>query len=213
MNTAKYFILILAGLMAFIAMGSVSAADGDKYVSSTGLDTNNGDSFDTAYLTIQKGLDNVANTRTVYIAPGTYSGQGKTNLDVKTAEVTISGAGQEQTIIDGQNTNQILIINPGEKVTIKNLTIQKGAVNGDGGGIYNTGILTLNDCRVQDNTASDTTTGGSAEARGGGIYNEGTLTINNSNILNNNNTPPYPKLELQMPMVEEYTTRWYINCQ
>ncbi|HOI41203.1 MAG TPA: DUF11 domain-containing protein [Methanobacterium sp.] len=176
MKTKKYFILLLAVLLAIMVMGSVSATDDDKYVSTTGLDSNTGDSFDTAYLTIQKGLDNVSNAGTVHIEAGTYTGPGNTNLDVKTAEVTISGAGQDQTIIDGQNTNQVLVVNPGEKVTIQDLTIQNGSVNGDGGGINNDGDLTIDNCKISGNTASQ---------YGGGIFNRGTLAIDNSNITGN----------------------------
>ena len=40
MKTKKYFILLLAVLLAIMVMGSVSATDDDKYVSTTGLDSN-----------------------------------------------------------------------------------------------------------------------------------------------------------------------------
>ncbi len=72
------------------------------------------------------------------------------------------------------------------------------AGGGDGGGIYNSGTLTLNNSMVSNNIAvSD----------GGGIYNFGTLTLNNSIISDNvltddgsassgggiyNYTPPHP---------------------
>ena len=48
--------------------------------------------------------------------------------------------------------------------------------SGKGGGIYNQGTLTINDCTIQSNTC---------EGRGGGIYNQGTLTINGGTIQNN----------------------------
>ena len=48
----------------------------------------------------------------------------------------------------------------------------------DGGGIYNTGTLT-----VQNSTLSGNTTGGNGS--GGGIYNTGTLTVQNSTLSGN----------------------------
>jgi hypothetical protein len=54
---------------------------------------------------------------------------------------------------------------------------------GDGGGIYNTGTLTVNSCTISGNFAvQDQYSGG---GRGGGIFNSGTLTLNNSTVAGN----------------------------
>ena len=164
---------MLVSIVAVMAMGTASAATGDKYVNTTGIDTNDGNSLDTPYLTIQQGLDNVANAGTVNIAPGTYTGTGNTNLDVKTSEVTIKGSDQDPTIIDGQGTNTALTVNSGEKVTIKNLTIQNtpGAITNNGGD------LTVIGSNFKSNTAS---------GFGGAIaVNSGTLAVSGSTFTNN----------------------------
>ena len=48
-----------------------------------------------------------------------------------------------------------------------------------GGGIFNTGTLTINNSTISGNTAA------ALMPTGGGIYNGGTLTINNSTISGN----------------------------
>ncbi|HEY0430722.1 MAG TPA: CSLREA domain-containing protein, partial [Pyrinomonadaceae bacterium] len=81
----------------------------------------------------------------------------------------------------------IFTINSGKTVTISGVTIINGRASGatpNGAGIWNSGTLTLNSCRVAGNVAS---------SLGGGIYNAGiagggvpaTLTINDSDISNN----------------------------
>jgi CSLREA domain-containing protein len=81
----------------------------------------------------------------------------------------------------------IFKINSGKTVTISNLFIVNGRAFGastTGGGIWNSGTLTLSGCTLLGNVAS---------AQGGGIYNAGvsgsglaaTLTVNSSDISNN----------------------------
>jgi CSLREA domain-containing protein len=78
---------------------------------------------------------------------------------------------------------RIFTINSGTAVTITGLTISNGHVTGTvspanlGGGILNSGNLTLNFCAVSGNFASS---GG-----GGGIHNLDTITINNSAVSGN----------------------------
>ena len=174
MKNRKYLeLLLLVSIVAVMAMGTASAATGDKYINNTGLDTNDGNSWDTPYLTIQQGLDNVANAGTVNIASGTYTGTGNTNLDVKTSDVTIKGSDEDPTTIDGQGTNTALTVNSGEKVTIKNLTIQNtpGAITNNGGD------LTVIGSNLKSNTAP---------GFGGAIaVNSGTLTVTGSTFTNN----------------------------
>jgi len=61
-------------------------------------------------------------------------------------------------------------------VNISNLTITQGE-NVNGGGIYNHGTLTVNDCIVTNNSASS---GGAA-----GIWSDGTLTLNRCRVVYN----------------------------
>lgn len=177
MKSKKHILLLfLVCFVAVLFMGSVSAATGDKYVNGSVTTSGTGDSWSTAYKTIQEGLDNVANAGTVNIAPGTYTGAGNTNLDVKTSEVTIQGAGQNKTMIDGtSHLGSVLGVESGEKVTIQDLTIQNSV--SANGAMPNYGVLTAKNVTFKNNTAY---------ANGGGaIYNEGTLTVENSKFTSN----------------------------
>jgi CSLREA domain-containing protein len=118
----------------------------------------------------------------------TIGGAGEDNsatgdLDIAD-DVTIDGAGAGQTIIKGGAgwDDRIFDIPAwGISVTLNDMTIANGNVNGYGGGIYhgNTGTLTLNNSSVSGNSA----TGGS----GGGISHGsgGTFKLNNSIVSGN----------------------------
>lgn len=83
------------------------------------------------------------------------------------------------TTISGNNASRVLHIQSGTTVTLRDLTIANG--NGDGyggGGIFNYGILTLENVTVRDNR-TDRNSGG------GGIVNIGTLSLLRSTISNN----------------------------
>jgi hypothetical protein len=94
--------------------------------------------------------------------------------------LTISGPGPSNLLITATNVGvfQIGPFTPG--VTNSGLTIQGGGVSpGDlpayGGGIWNQGEATIENCTVSGNAA----------VWGGGIYNHGTMTIVNSTIFGN----------------------------
>lgn len=114
-----------------------------------------------------------------------------------------NSTGASKLLISGINFTRLFYVNPGASLTLDGLTITKGnAAGNNGGGIYNTGTLSLTNSIVSDNTA---TSGGggiystsgtsttitnstissnkSASDNGGGIYsNSGTLTITNSDL-------------------------------
>jgi RHS repeat-associated protein len=100
-----------------------------------------------------------------------------------TEDLDIDGPGAEVLTIDGDDanyTNRVFYVSSSSAVvTIRGLTITGGYLTGgsSGGGIYNSGDLTLDGVVVADNY-----TGGA----GGGIYNNvGNLTIVNSTIESN----------------------------
>ena len=78
------------------------------------------------------------------------------------------------------------IFNEQSTVTVTNCVIRDNivysppSISAGGGGIYNTGTLSLARCTVTGNSATSTFTYG-----GGGILNSGNLTINQSSITNN----------------------------
>ena len=99
--------------------------------------------------------------------------------------LTIRGQGADVTFVqaassDNRADRRVLTIAPGYTVTIQGLSIRYGKVKGngnDGGGVQNSGTLTISNCDVHSNRS----TGGS----GGGISNRHTLTVNGSGVYNN----------------------------
>ena len=122
---------------------------------------------------------------TIILAADTYSltrsDSGKEDasqtgdLDI-TDDLTIVGGPGVTIEADGIN-DRILHVVSGN-VSISGVTIQGGNVPGDGGGIYNSGILLLEKIAL---------TGNMATGKAGGIYNaaSGTLVVTNSTISGN----------------------------
>jgi CSLREA domain-containing protein len=143
-----------------------------------------------------------AGTFTLTLAGVDEDGAATGDLDI-TDDLTLTGAGAAQTIIDGGGIDRVLEIfgaaANSPHVDIAKVTIANGAVQGavlDGGGIWNSGTLTLTDSTLSDNTAGDGGSGsnggpnssggiGQAGGSGGGLYNSGTLTLTNSILRRN----------------------------
>jgi CSLREA domain-containing protein len=97
------------------------------------------------------------------------------DLDV-TGALTITGALSSTTIIDIEKRDRVFEV-LGAKVTIANVTIRHGDAGTDaGGGIRNTGTLTLTASTVSDNSSNNA---------GGGVANAGTLIVSSSVISGN----------------------------
>ena len=149
------------------------------YVSSTGNDSTGDGSLGTPYLTLTKGIQQVADGGTVNIAAGTYAETTMITLD---KDVTITGDSTTNTIIDGGNSHRSFDIAGGKTVAMNYLSIRNGNANNgdgngnDGGGIQNWGTLTLNNSTISGNNAA---------TAGGAFANAGTLTLNNSTISGN----------------------------
>jgi len=113
----------------------------------------------TGTITLSSGLPAIANS-----SPGS---------------LTIDGTGQAITV-NGANSYQILYVNSGATLTLNDLTIANGS-SGDegGGGVYNSGTLTIN---------NSTFSGNNAPGGGGGIISYGTLTVTNSTFSSNSAT-------------------------
>jgi CSLREA domain-containing protein len=101
--------------------------------------------------------------------PAIVSGQGA---------LTIDGGGS--ITVSGNNLVQVMVVNSGADLTLRNITIANGSSGGGGGGIFNAGTLT-----VTNSTFSNNSVGFSSS--GGGIFNAsgGTLTVTNSTFSNN----------------------------
>ena len=103
--------------------------------------------------------------------------------------VTIDGTNRNITINANQKS-RVFSIGSTSTVVLAGLTITGGQVTNYGGGIHNSGILTLTNCHVLKNKASSSVTSPTAVSSysyGGGIYNanSGTLKLTNSEIAEN----------------------------
>jgi hypothetical protein len=121
------------------------------------------------YTTIQAAVDDTGCT-TITVAAGTYREHVAIGRDL-----SISGAGASSTTVDGTHSGRVFTI-IGATVTLHDLTIANGTVEGSpGGGIINNGTLTV----------SNSTLTGNAARTGGGIFNYSTLTVSNSTLADN----------------------------
>jgi hypothetical protein len=152
----------------------------------SGSNTNNCMSSTTACKTIQRAILLADSYDTIRIAAATYTEHLRIGISL-----TILGSGAATTIIDGMANGTVVTISNGLHVTLSRLTIRNGKAT-SGGGINNSGTLTLTNSTVSGNWAPvpcihffvfcEITAGA---ASGGGIYNSGVLIISNSIISGN----------------------------
>ncbi len=129
---------------------------------------------------------------TITFAPGlgTITLTGGELLIAKNLTITGS-AGAPQTV-SGGNQSRVFEIADGVHVTIANLTIVNGQApsntngpGGDGGGVLNGGVLTLNNSTVSNNRGGSAIENGAAAGGAGGLANTGTLMLDNSVVSGN----------------------------
>jgi hypothetical protein len=92
-----------------------------------------------------------------------------------TDSLTINGSGASTLVISANNTSRVFEISNDTNVNIAGLTIANGFSQW-GGGIYNSGTLTVTDSTFSANLAT---------FGGGGIYNSGTLKLTDSTLIGN----------------------------
>ena len=101
------------------------------------------------------------------------------DLDV-TDDLTIIGGGAKYVTINGAWKYRVFDIRA--TVIISGVTITRGLANGsDGGGIVNSGTLTISDSVISQNIAKQS---GSSGGDGGGIYNNGYYTSASLTLIN-----------------------------
>ncbi|PTX97232.1 hypothetical protein DB346_19670 [Verrucomicrobia bacterium LW23] len=129
---------------------------------------------------IQNAINMAPNVgATINLLAGTY------NERIAIAKsLTITGAGQNLTTLNGTNGGTTVTVNPSsaQSVVLNDFGITGGrAANGGGVRIANANAnVTMNRMLIYGNTATST-----SDSFGGGISNAGTLTINQSTIRNN----------------------------
>ena len=171
MKYIRIFIRLLT-LVLFLALAPAAVATTWYVDGVNGNDNNDCKSPQTACKTIGHAISLASSSDTIMVAPATYTENLTVNFNLK-----IIGADPTTTIVDGNQAGTVVTIpSTTAIVTLSKLTIQNGDVYpGNGGGIYNLGMLTINRGTISGNSGYE----------GGGIYSNGTLTINNSTISGN----------------------------
>ena len=130
----------------------------DLYVSPNGSNSNSGLSSAEPLKTIQRALQKIISTEiephTIYLADGIYS--PSTNGEIFPLSIvsytTISGASRNGTIINAEETNQVIAIS-GDYVRLEYFTVTNG-FDSYGAGIYITGSdAELFELTIKDNSA------------------------------------------------------------
>jgi hypothetical protein len=163
----KFLLLVL-----FLALAPTALASNTWYVDSVnGNDTNDCKTTQTACKTIGHAISLAKSGDSIMVAPATYT----ENLTIR-KNLKVIGSDAATTIVDGGGASTVFTIpfsrNQRVHVRLSKLTIR----NGNGAGIYNGGILTVNYSTIKANKAP---------YDGGGISNDGTLTVNRSTIIGN----------------------------
>ena len=113
-----------------------------------------------------------ASSQTITLTNGTLTLGGSGTI----APITITGPSAGVTI-DGAHSFAVFTVDGSTTATLSGLTITDGSSSGGtGGGIFNSGTLTV---------SASTLSGNSAFGDGGGIYNAGTLTVSASTLSGN----------------------------
>jgi hypothetical protein len=114
-------------------------------------------------------------------APVTIDISTGTGTKTISSDTTIDGGGL--ITVSGGNRVGAFSVNTGVTFTVQNLSIANGNAPNSGGGILNSGTLTVTNCTFSGNSAGGNTVNGGT---GGGIFNnDGTLTVANSTFTGN----------------------------
>jgi predicted outer membrane repeat protein len=157
-------------LVALIMLCSPALA-GTWYVNGgNGDDGNSCKTKAMACATIGHAISLAASGDTIQIASATY----QENLSIP-FNLTLNGVKAATTIIDGTNSLNVFTVGAGISLALSNLTIEKGVGYAGGGGVDNSGTLTVNNSLFYLNTALS----------GGAILNTGTANISKTSFSGN----------------------------
>ena len=156
-----------ASLLLAAVSAPVSAAAADRYVATTGRDARGCADPADPCRSIGFALGEAGPGDTIQVAAGTYD----ETLGIDQA-VTIIGAGEQATTIDGNFAGTVVTVAGSGFVVLRDLALVHGLSAADrrGGGVTNRADLLLHRVLVANNRV---TRSGSATSAGGGIFNDG----------------------------------------
>lgn len=151
------------------------------FVASSGNDANSCSAPTAPCQTINAAIGKATAGDTILIAAGIFTSTTNEVVLLNKSVVMSGGWNTDFTtqnglaILDGQNVRRGLQVNAGITAKLDHFSIVNGKAD-HGGGIYNSGTLTLNNITISGN---------SANGAGGGILNKNTLTVNATSISGN----------------------------
>jgi uncharacterized repeat protein (TIGR01451 family) len=153
------------------------------YVTQGGNDTNDCQSPLTSCATINGALSKAGffEGDMIFIEEGTYFGTGESIILID-KDARLSGGWDSafstqmgMTTIDGEDARRGIEVEEFARVVVERFAIVNGRGSYHGGGVYNFGDLTLEQCIVRNNRGDS----------GGGINNRNILTMNSSSVSSN----------------------------
>jgi hypothetical protein len=178
-------------LLYLITYAAISRASGSWYVSNIGDDGSDCATTLTPCATINEALNRASAGDTIFVATGIYTGSGQ-NVIAIDKNLNLSGGWSADfssktgfSTLDGQSARRVVKVE-NVAVTLDHFVVQNGYNNIDfeGGGVYNSGFLTMSFTSVISNVSGNTSYSGGAG--GAGIYNfTGNLLLWNSSVSNN----------------------------
>jgi hypothetical protein len=118
---------------------------------------------------------------TVFASPQTITLNSTLVLAETAGPVIIDGPGAGLVTISGKDAVEVLSVSSDVTANLSGVTIARGSAS-VGGGLYNSGTMTIADATMTDNWASSSVFLGGL---GGGLYNAGVMTITDSTFANN----------------------------
>ena len=106
---------------------------------------------------------------------------GALSINNTSGSVTIQGPGDTILSVSADGHSSVFSVTSSATATIEYLGITGGATT-EGAGIFNKGHLTITDCVITGNSASDD---------GGGIFNYGTLALTHYTFISENDATDY----------------------
>jgi hypothetical protein len=104
------------------------------YVNGSKESSGNGTTPDNAFKTLKEALKKAPEDSTIYIAPGTYTGESNTNLTIN-KNLTFANYGAGEVIFDAQSSSRIWTVNAG-RINITGLTFKNGKEESVCGAIF-----------------------------------------------------------------------------